>query len=277
MNRTVAFGRGGQSGGPPQGGGPRGAGPQEHTQILDVAQLPTRFEFNGKMGAVFFAVSEILTFASYVPELGSNLPSADVLRNQFTAMFERMNQSAREGGASPEDARDMQYALAAFVDEQILRAQWNGRYEWQQRPLQLQWFGENTAGDNFFERMNAVSRQPARAHVLQVYLLCLAYGFQGRHGMQDPQSLAPMIEQASLSLTPALLPFEPLSPKGVRPARPTLLGDEAPIVRMALAFFGVALGLFLLLRLVLGLTTSSAEKAMQTGASTATAAPGAAK
>jgi len=229
--------------------------------MLDVTKLPARFDRNAGMGPMYFASSELLTFASYLPELAASLPSAEVLRANIVAMFDRMSQRAREAGASAEDVREAQYPLAAFIDEQILRAPWNGRYEWQQRPLQLQWFGENTAGDNFFERMTALSRQASRAHVVEVYVMCLAHGFQGKH-IQDPQALAPIIEQASLSLTPALPPGDPLSPKGITPAPRTALGAEAPLVRLGLAFFAVALLIYVLLRIVLSMSASSAEKSM---------------
>jgi type VI secretion system protein ImpK len=233
-----------------------------------------RYERNPLMAAMFFASSEILTFASVLPEVAANLPSTTVLRQQIANMFERMKQRAAEVGVTSEDIREAQYPLAAFLDEQILKTQWGGRYEWQQQPLQLQWFGENTAGDNFFERMSVLARQPTRAHVAEVYVLCLAHGFQGRFAMNDAQALQPTLEQASLMLAPALAAAEPLSPKGVRPANIGRLGGEAPVVRLSLVFLGVALVAFILLKVMMSVSASSAEKTMR-GATPAIASAGA--
>ena len=71
------------------------------------------------------------------------------------------------------------YAIVAFMDEQILRSQWSGRQQWMSQPLQLTYFNENTAGEGFFTRMQALEQRPNQAHVLEIYYLCLALGFRG--------------------------------------------------------------------------------------------------
>jgi type VI secretion system protein ImpK len=234
--------------------------PERGTVMMERPQLPTAFAKNSQMVAMFFASSELLSFADVLPQLGPSLPSPEALLGQVTQLFDRMSSQARDAGVSQEDVKQAQYALAALVDEQVLRAQWPGRYVWQQRPLQLQWFGENTAGDNFFVRMETLSRQANQAHVLEVFVMCLAHGFQGRYAMTEPHKLGPILEQQAASLATALVPLEPLSPHAVRAVRRVPL-VQAPVIRIALVVLGVAIVLVIVMRVALSASASSVEKA----------------
>ena len=67
----------------------------------------------------------------------------------------------------------------AFIDERILKSNWLGRAEWMKNPLQLELFGEYTAGENFFTRMRALLNRREWSASLEVYYLCLGLGFHG--------------------------------------------------------------------------------------------------
>jgi type VI secretion system protein ImpK len=58
------------------------------------------------------------------------------------------------------------------------------------RPLQLELYRENTAGENFFVRLRALLRAGDRPVAVEIYYLCLVLGFQGayRDG-GEPQAL----------------------------------------------------------------------------------------
>jgi type VI secretion system protein ImpK len=85
----------------------------------------------------------------------------------------------REAGVSDHDTAEARYALVAFIDDRLLRSNWAGRAEWQSQPLQLQFFREFTAGENFFARMAAMIQRGGPLLPLEAYYLCLAVGFGG--------------------------------------------------------------------------------------------------
>ena len=72
----------------------------------------------------------------------------------------------------------------AFLDFVILNSNQPIRIDWERRPLQEELFGHAQAGDVFFDKLNYLAERrdtPALADVLEVYLLCLLLGFQGRY------------------------------------------------------------------------------------------------
>jgi len=59
---------------------------------------------------------------------------------------------------------------------------------WSQMPLQLQLFGEQMAGEKFFQYVQMLlSRRDSveAVDVLEVYYLCLLLGYTGRYGSQE--------------------------------------------------------------------------------------------
>jgi len=121
----------------------------------------------------------------------------NTLNQGVLALFEEFDKKARALKFDPEDIADSRYALAAFVDEAVLRSQWTGKEQWADNPLQLQLFETYVAGEGFFEKLEALrARGESAADVLEVYYLCLALGFEGKYGMEGterPSALAKLI------------------------------------------------------------------------------------
>lgn len=108
------------------------------------------------------------------------------IRN-FLDEFER---EARKLGAAAEDIYDAKYAFCATVDEIILRSQLPIRALWERRPLQLAYFGEQLAGEHFFDKLEALrSRGALRVQVLEVFYLCLLLGFEGKYALEGSEKL----------------------------------------------------------------------------------------
>jgi type VI secretion system protein ImpK len=106
----------------------------------------------------------------------------DTLNQGVTALFEEFDKKARSLKFDSDAVVDSKYALAAFVDEAILRSQWAGKEPWADNPLQLQLFETYLAGEGFFEKLEALrTRGESAAEVLEVYYLCLALGFEGKY------------------------------------------------------------------------------------------------
>jgi len=175
-----------------------------------------------------------------------------------------MSRRAEDAGLVPSDVNDIKYALVAFIDEQILRSEWPGRMQWLARPLQLAHYGENTAGEGFFTRMEQLREQPARAHVLEVYFLCVALGFQGVYAVRgDDGTLAMISERASALLLRGLPSPDAFSPHGdPRDVRRGFSRSDMPIIALGVASLVVAVVVFVVLRILVGSSASAAASEM---------------
>jgi type VI secretion system protein ImpK len=214
------------------------------------------------LAQMYWACAEPLCVAS---ELASarDLPSPDVLQRRIGGLFDQMTRRCREAGIPDEDSNEAKYAIAAFTDEQIFRSAWPGRAQWLGQPLQLIYFNENTAGEGFFRRMAALQSQPHRVHVLQVYYLCLCLGFQGQYAVSGGHGLAPIVEQLALYVTATAGGDETISPHAEPPERfRGWMRQEVPLVGFGLAFLGLAVALFLVLKLALVLRVSNVAHEM---------------
>lgn len=236
------------------------------------AQPPPRV-VHPLMPAMYWACSEILGFIPDMIAASAALPSALELRSTLTIQLSVMAERARSVGVLPDDAAEAEYAIVATIDEVLARARgWAGQPEWRSRPLQLVRFNENTAGENFYRRLATLEGQPHRAHVLQIYFLCLAIGFQGRYAVTGADGLAQTYDRVGAHVSRALGP-DVLSPRGEPRDRRGILRTEAPLVRIALAAFGLALVAFVGLRVALGLLVREATRPMHAYATTTRAMP----
>ena len=88
------------------------------------------------------------------------------------------------------ELKDAKYALTAFIDELVLNSSWPQRDEWMARPLQLEFFGEHTAGEGFFTRLTTL-RQGGEENVnlLEVFYYCLQLGFEGVYRIKGIEHL----------------------------------------------------------------------------------------
>lgn len=74
------------------------------------------------------------------------------------------------------------YALMAYIDEVILTSNLPFRDVWAEAPLQLRYFNDFGAGEQFFVKLNELrkSQEVGAADALEIYFLCLAMGFKGK-------------------------------------------------------------------------------------------------
>ena len=106
---------------------------------------------------------------------------------EFLTGFERGSNKLQ---ASAEDVHLCKYAFCATVDETILMSQFKAHESWQRMPLQLQFFGEQLAGEQFFDKLETARRDgSARLQVLEVFHMCLLLGFQGKYIVEGSEKL----------------------------------------------------------------------------------------
>jgi type VI secretion system protein ImpK len=217
------------------------------------------------LAKMYWACSDPLTLASQLA-YARDLPSPDVLQRRVSSLFDQMARKCREAGIPDEDANEAKYAIAAFTDEQIFRSAWPGRGQWMGQPLQLVYFNENTAGEGFFTRMAALQSQPSRAHVLEIYYLCLCLGFQGQYAVRGGEGLGPVVDQLGARIGASLGNSDIISPHGEpREAFRGLMRRELPLVGLSIAFFGLAVVVFIVLKLILAANVSGAASDMTKG------------
>jgi type VI secretion system protein ImpK len=212
---------------------------------------------------MYWVCSDVLTLATQLAN-ARDLPSPEVLQRRIDSLFDQMARKGQEAGIPDADIADAKYALTAFIDEQILRSPWPGRQQWMARPLQLTYYGENTAGEGFFVKMDQLSREPQRAHVFEIFYLCLALGFQGVYAVRnDGDGLNAMTERGAALLGRYVPSGDNISPHGEpKDAGRGMSRGDLPIVAMAVGCLALALVAFIGLRLYLSSSVGDAVDSM---------------
>lgn len=151
--------------------------------------------------------TDIFLFTLYLRQSQSREGSEE-LYDRFVNLFDSMEGKAKAAGASDSDVWDVKYALAAFIDETV---------GWESR-LELQLFGSNVAGEEFFGKLEQIKDAKGRDEVLEIYYLCLALGFEGQY-VRRPEKLHSYITDFEQSVQSKRI--EMLSPNGERPKEKT--------------------------------------------------------
>jgi len=113
-----------------------------------------------------------------------HIPDGEIFRKRTKATLQEVERVAVADGYDVRDVRDTHFAVVAFLDSVILHSKDPVRAEWERKPLQEELFGQTDAGLVFFEKLDQFrSRRDSEqlADILEVYLLCLLLGFEGRY------------------------------------------------------------------------------------------------
>lgn len=112
------------------------------------------------------------------------------VRQAAAQILERLANQAREQGVDSTHVDHARYALCALLDETVLTSKWEWRTQWLSKPLQMVYFQDFTAGEQFYRRLETLreAKSPRDVDLVEVYAQCLAVGFRGKHadvaGMQ---------------------------------------------------------------------------------------------
>lgn len=92
--------------------------------------------------------------------------------------------------ATADDVFLCKFAFCALVDETMLMTPSAARDAWERQPLQLELFGEQLAGERFFQHLEELrSSNPPRLQVMEVFHMCLLLGFQGQYVIEGSEKL----------------------------------------------------------------------------------------
>src|SRR5262245_26077062 len=104
------------------------------------------------------------------------------MRRAIGELVKTLEEKGAQRGYRERQLQDAKFALTAFVDETVLAGGFPLREEWERYPMQLEYFKEALAGNKFFERLDWLLKQgESEADVVEVYYLCLLFGFKGKY------------------------------------------------------------------------------------------------
>lgn len=181
-----------------------------------------------------YAYQGVLTGVVRLQAKRQSMGDPEKFRSRMKTALHDIRREAATLGYSAEDLKDAEFAAVAFLDEVILTSDERGRESWAKQTLGVELYGEASAGDVFFERLESFkSRRDSQhlADLLEVFLLCLLLGFEGRYagmkgeihstidrlrrridGIRQPDlRLAPGLVQPANSPAPARAPVPQFS------------------------------------------------------------------
>jgi len=139
--------------------------------------------------------NDLITFAGPIFDLvlrvkaGIVVPSPE-LRPKVEAMFDDFERRAERYRFNHKIVNVSKFALAAFVDEAVLTAQFPLRHEWEKNPLQLKYFGEQLAGNKFFDKLDSMLSQiEVTQDAVEIYYYCMLLGFKGKYAVYEQEKL----------------------------------------------------------------------------------------
>lgn len=157
------------------------------------------------------------------------------------------------------------YALVALLDETVMSVPGECRNYWITNPIQLELFGDNIAGQEFFRRLEKLMIEPERMKdVLEVYYLCLCLGFEGKYKLGNFSERDGLIDNlARVLLKAGKRSVSGLSPHGRRIMSADLLKRKRwKIMPLWAVGISAAVLLAILWGIMFFLTKQSVEKVL---------------
>lgn len=139
---------------------------------------------------------------------------SNTLRPKFAQLLDEFEKRAERYRINHKVVRVSKFALASFVDETVLTNNFPLKEEWEKYPLQLEYFGEQLAGNKFFEKLEAMLKQiKVTADAVEIYYVCMLLGFKGRYAVYEQDKLVSILQKTANALVKAgkIVPTE-LSP-----------------------------------------------------------------
>lgn len=173
------------------------------------------------------------------------------LRPALDALLKQMEQRAQAARYKDADINSAKFALAAFIDETVLTAQFPLREQWEKHPLQLEYFGEHLAGVKFFDRLDALLKDPnTNADLVELCYLCLVLGYKGKYMIFQDQLQAVIDNVADYLRRSGRLRAGSLSPHWKVQDQPPAPQDPG-LPRWVKIGGGLAIGIVLLVYMIL--------------------------
>jgi type VI secretion system protein ImpK len=210
---------------------------------------------------------EVLTIVVRVRYNRQAVSDAHSFREEMKKHLRVAEQRARARGYSEEDVKRVIFAVVAFLDESVLSSRNPTFADWPRLPLQAELFGNQLAGEVFFQELQRILNRPDSnevADLLEVFGLCLLLGFKGRYaagGSGDLRGVQVAVREKIRRIRGA---SGALSPRGMIPADAVRLAQSDPWVRrlfiamIAITAITIVLGIMFKMTLIYGASALSA-------------------
>jgi type VI secretion system protein ImpK len=181
---------------------------------------------------------------------GSVPPGETEFMDRVRTFLDQFERDAKDLRAQGEDIDAAKYAYCAALDEIILSSQFGLRAAWERRPLQLALFGDQLAGEHFFDRLDALrGKGGTRLQALQVFHMCLLLGFHGKYALDNGDKLAYMTARLGDEIAHIKGKSVGFAPRAARPDQVVnKLRSNVPLWAVCAVFALVGLGVFTGLR-----------------------------
>jgi type VI secretion system protein ImpK len=149
---------------------------------------------------------DLITFAGPIFDMvlrikaGIVAPSND-LRPKMIGMLDEFEKRAERYKFNHKIVQVSKFALASFFDETILTNNFPLKIEWEKYPLQLELFGEQLAGNKFFEKLESMLKQvEVTQDAVEVYYYSMLLGFKGRYAIYEHEKLLAIMQETANAL-----------------------------------------------------------------------------
>ncbi len=149
---------------------------------------------------------DLVHFASPVFDLILRLQAGIIkpsneLRPKIKALLDDFDRRAERYKFNHKIIQVSKFALAAFVDETVLTGNFHLKEEWEKFPLQLEYFGEQLAGEKFFDKLEAMLRQiEVTADAVEIFYVCMLLGFKGKYAVYEQDKLLNIMQRTADAL-----------------------------------------------------------------------------
>ena len=140
----------------------------------------------------------IAYLAYFLKTAGQQQPPYDQVKADILRLLGQSEGWVKKGLFAQEDYDLARFAVCAWVDEAILNSSWAQKNLWQKEQLQRIFYRTTDAGEEFFDKLNALGLH--QREVREVYYLCLALGFMGRFINPGDQTLLEQLKSSNLKI-----------------------------------------------------------------------------
>jgi type VI secretion system protein ImpK len=142
---------------------------------------------------------DLMAYTAYfLRTVAAKNPPYDQVKADVLRLLTQSEGCLKKGLFPKEDYELARFAVCAWVDEAILSSPWNQKGHWQREQLQRLYYHTTDAGEEFFDRLNALGFQ--QREIREVYYLCLALGFMGRYCHKGDEYLLEQLRSSNLKL-----------------------------------------------------------------------------
>ncbi len=123
---------------------------------------------------------DLIAYVTYfLRSVETRQPAFERVRSDIQRLVAASEENVKKGLVTQEDYDHARFAVFAWIDEMVLASAWNHREQWLREQLQRVHYNTTDAGEKFYERLAALGTH--QREVREIYYLCLALGFKGRH------------------------------------------------------------------------------------------------